>query len=133
MMNGKWGRQTAMTIRILIADDQPLVCQGLRMYLGLDDELEVVGIAGTGYEAVRLAQELKPDVILMDLMMPQMGGIDATALLRTNGLPVGIIALSQSQNPDDIYTVMKAGANVYLSKGVKTEELIMVIKRIATI
>jgi DNA-binding NarL/FixJ family response regulator len=122
-----------MTIRILIADDQPLVCQGLQMYLSLDAELEIVGIAGNGYEAVRLAQELKPDVILMDLRMPQMDGIDATALLRANRIPTAIIALSQSQNPDEIDTVMKAGANIFLLKGVKTEELIMVIKRIATI
>lgn len=62
-----------------------------------------------------------------------MDGIDATALLRANGIPTAIIVLSQSQNPDEIDNVMKAGANIFLSKGVKTEELITVIKFIATI
>ena len=71
-----------MTIRILLADDHSVVRQGLRMFLSLDPEFEVVGEAANGAEALRLARELKPDVVVMDLLMPVMDGIAATAAIR---------------------------------------------------
>lgn len=117
-----------MAIRILLADDQPLVRQGLRMFLSLDAELEIVGEAANGYEVIRLANVLKPDVILMDLIMPQMDGVEATASLRSGDNSIAIIALSHSQDPALIEAVTRAGADLYLSKGIQTEKLITAIK-----
>jgi len=117
-----------MAIRILLVDDQSIVRQGLRMFLSLDDALEIVGEAANGYEAITQVDALKPDVILMDLLMPQMNGVEATAQLRMQGNKVAIIALSQNQNPALIDAVIEAGANAYLPKEVQTEELITVIK-----
>ena len=76
-----------MAIRVLIVDDHSVVRQGLRMFLSLDPELEVVGEAADGVEAVRLARQLQPDVVLMDLLMPVMDGIAATAAIRRE-LPI---------------------------------------------
>jgi len=117
-----------MTIRILIVDDQPMVRQGLRMYLSLDKDLEIIGEATNGHEAITLANALKPDVILMDIMMPRMTGIEATAFLRTNDKTTIMIALSHNQDPALINAIMQAGANAYFSKGVQTDKLITVIK-----
>jgi DNA-binding NarL/FixJ family response regulator len=100
------------------------------MFLSLDSDLEIVCEATNGYEAVGIAKMLKPDVILMDLMMPQMNGIEATALLRADGIQADIIALSQCQDKRVIEAVMKAGANFFLPKEVHNEELITVIKRV---
>lgn len=117
-----------MAIRILLVDDQPMVRQGLRMFLSLDADLEVIGEARNGYEAVNFATRLKPDVILMDLMMPQLNGIEATDLLRIYDRATTIIALSISEDPALIEAVIRAGANAYFSKGVETEKLITMIK-----
>ena len=126
------GKLNDMAIRILLADDQPLVRQGLRMYLALDKELEIVGEAGNGYEAVQMATHLVPDIILMDLMMPQMNGVEATEQLRFNGIQAGIIALSQSQDSHLIDAAMKAGADIFISKEIHNDDLITVIKRIVS-
>ena len=117
-----------MAIRILVVDDQPMVRRGLRMFLSLDADLEIVGEATNGYEAINLVDTLNPDIILMDLMMPQMNGIEATAFLRQNANTSIIIALSSSQDPTLIDAVLQAGANAYFSKGIQTEKLITVIK-----
>lgn len=117
-----------MAIRILVVDDQPLVRRGLRMFLSLDANLEIVGEATNGHEAIKLAGMLKPDVILMDMMMPHMNGIEATAFLRTNDNTTMIIALSSSQDQTLIDAILKAGANAFLSKEVHTGELITLIK-----
>lgn len=100
------------------------------MYLSLDATLEIVGEATNGYEAIQLAELLKPDVILMDLMMPGMDGIEATAQVRSTSSNITIIALSHSQDPLQIEAVLKAGANAYFSKDVQTEQLLMAIKNI---
>lgn len=121
-----------MVIRILIVDDEPRVRRGLRMYLSLDTHLEIVGEAVNGHQAVELSEVLEPDVILMDLMMPEMNGIEATALIRSKGYKSMIIALSHNQNPLWIDAMLKAGANTYISKTVQTEELILAIKTIKT-
>ena len=83
-----------MTIRIIIADDHSVVRQGLRMFLGLDPDLEVVGEAVNGAEAVERAEALRPDVILMDLIMPVMSGLEATAEIRRRGLPSQVIVVT---------------------------------------
>lgn len=122
-----------MAIRILLVDDQSIVRQGLRMFLSLDDTLEIVGEAANGLDAITQVVTLQPDVVLMDMMMPQMDGIEATSLLRMRGNNVAVIALSQNQDPGLIDEMIKAGANAYLSKSVHTEELIRVIKTMAKI
>jgi DNA-binding NarL/FixJ family response regulator len=83
-----------MAIRILIADDHAVVRQGLRMFLGLDSDLQVVGEASDGAEALRLAHELQPDVVLMDLLMPKMDGIQATTAIRGALPDVEVVALT---------------------------------------
>ena len=83
-----------MAIRILIADDHDVVRQGLRTFLEIDPELEVVGEAADGHQAVRLAHRLRPDVVLMDLLMPEMDGIAATQLIRQELPDTEVVALT---------------------------------------
>ncbi|MDQ3791706.1 MAG: response regulator transcription factor, partial [Actinomycetota bacterium] len=83
-----------MAIRVLITDDHGVVRQGLRMFLSLDPEIQVVGEAANGQEAVAMARELQPDVVLMDLLMPVMDGLQATQAIRTEMPEVEILALT---------------------------------------
>ena len=120
-----------MTIRILIVDDHGVVRQGLRMYLALDPELEVVGEAVNGEEAVRLAHKLAPDVILMDLLMPVMDGIAATATIRRELPDVEVIALTSVLEDSAVYGAMRAGAIGYLLKDTGAGDLCRAIKAAA--
>lgn len=120
-----------MSIRILIADDHGVVRQGVRMYLALDPELEVVGEATNGEEAVTLARQLQPDVVLMDLLMPVMDGITATAIIRRDVPDTEVIALTSVLEDQAIYGAMRAGAIGYLLKNTKADELVRGIKAAA--
>jgi DNA-binding NarL/FixJ family response regulator len=120
-----------MGIRVLIADDHGVVRQGLRMYLALDPELEVVGEAANGAEALRLAHELGPDVVLMDLLMPIMDGTTATAAIRHELPEVEVLALTSVLEDSAIYGAMRAGAIGYLLKDTQAEELCRSIKAAA--
>jgi NarL family two-component system response regulator LiaR len=120
-----------MSIRILIVDDHGVVRQGLRMYLALDPELEVVGEATNGAEALRLARELEPDVVLMDLLMPVMDGIAATEVIRRELLDVEVIALTSVLEDSAVYGAMRAGAIGYLLKDTQADELCRAIKAAA--
>ena len=120
-----------MSIRLLIVDDHGVVRQGLRMYLALDPELEVVGEATNGTEALRLAHELKPDVVLMDLLMPIMDGIAATGAIRRELPEVEVIALTSVLEDSAVYGAMRAGAIGYLLKDTKADELCRAIKAAA--
>ncbi len=120
-----------MAIRILVADDHGVVRQGLRMYLALDPELEVVGEAANGAEALRLAHELEPDVVLMDLLMPGMDGIAATEAIRRELPQVEVIALTSVLEDSAIYAAMRAGAIGYLLKDTQADELCQAIKAAA--
>jgi len=120
-----------MSIRILIADDHGVVRQGVRMYLALDPELEVVGEATNGEEAVTLARQLQPDVVLMDLLMPVMDGIAATAIIRRDLPDTEVIALTSVLENQAIYGAMRAGAIGYLLKNTKADELVQGIKAAA--
>ncbi len=112
-----------MPIRILLADDHLVVRQGLRMFLSEDPEMDVVGEASDGAEAVRLANELKPDVVLMDMLMPVMDGIAATAEIR-HGLPgTEVIALTSVLEDSAVIGAVKAGAIGYLLKDAEPDEL----------
>ena len=112
-----------MAIRVLIADDHGVVRQGLRMFLSLDPELLVVGEAADGVEAVRLARELQPDVVLMDLLMPQMDGIAATKAIRGELPDVEVLALTSVLEDASVVGAVRAGAIGYLLKDTQADEL----------
>ncbi len=120
-----------MPIRVLLVDDHSVVIEGLRMFLGLDPELDVAGTAGNGAEAVRLAYELHPDVILMDLLMPVMDGITAIGILRRELPEIEIIALTSVLEDRAVIEAMRAGASGYLLKDTKASELCRAIKAAA--
>jgi NarL family two-component system response regulator LiaR len=120
-----------MSIRVLIVDDHGVVRQGLRMYLALDPELEVVGEAANGAEALRLTHELEPDVVLMDLLMPVMDGIAATEAIRRELPEVEVIALTSVLEDSAVYGAMRAGAMGYLLKDTKADDLCLAIKAAA--
>ena len=120
-----------MAIRILIADDHGVVRQGLRMFLGLDPELEVVGEATDGAGALRLARELRPDVVLMDLLMPRMDGIAATTAIRGELPDTEVIALTSVLEDASVVGAVRAGAIGYLLKDTQSDELCRAIKAAA--
>jgi len=112
-----------MSIRVLIVDDHDVVRQGLTMYLKLDPEIEVVGEAANGEEAVAMAQELRPDVVLMDLLMPVMDGISATEAIRRDLPDVEVIALTSVLEDASVTGAVRAGAIGYLLKDTEAAEL----------
>jgi NarL family two-component system response regulator LiaR len=120
-----------VSIRILLADDHAVVRQGLRMFLGLDAELDIVGEAADGAEAVRLAAALKPDVVLMDLVMPGMDGIAATRTIRSQLPDVEIIALTSVLEDASVVGAVRAGAIGYLLKDTQADELCRAIRAAA--
>lgn len=120
-----------MVIRILLVDDHSVVRQGLRMFLGLDPELEVVGEAANGQEALRLAGELKPDVVLMDLLMPVMDGIAATAAIRQELPETEVIALTSVLEDASVVNAVRAGVIGYLLKNTESDALVRAIRAAA--
>lgn len=120
-----------MTIRILIVDDHSVVRQGLRMFLGLDPELEVIDEAVDGAEAVKKAKELKPDVVLMDLLMPVMDGITAIGIIRRELPDTEVIALTSVLEDSSVIGAVRAGAIGYLLKDTESDELCRAIKAAA--
>lgn len=120
-----------MSIRILVVDDHSVVRHGLRMFLGLEPEFDVVGEATNGAEALQKARELQPDVVLMDLLMPVMDGIQATAALRQEMPDVEVIALTSVLEDASVYSALRAGAIGYLLKDTEADELVRAIKAAA--
>jgi NarL family two-component system response regulator LiaR len=120
-----------MSIRIVIADDHAVVRQGLRMLLTLDPEIEVAGEASDGEEALRLARELKPDVVLMDILMPVMDGITATGAIRRELPDTEILALTSALDDELVVGAVRAGAIGYLLKNTDASDVIRAIKAAA--
>lgn len=120
-----------MAIRILLVDDHSVVRQGLRLFLKFEPELEVVGEASDGVEALRLARELKPDVVLMDLLMPVMDGIAATAVIRRELPETEVLALTSVLEDASVVGAVRAGAIGYLLKDTQAEALCQAIKAAA--
>ena len=120
-----------MAIRLLIADDHSVVRQGLRMFLTLDPELDVVGEAKNGLEAVEMARSLQPDVVLMDLLMPVMDGITAIKTIRQELPNVEVVALTSVLEDASIVGAVKAGAIGYLLKDTEADDLCRAIKAAA--
>jgi two-component system, NarL family, response regulator LiaR len=120
-----------MTIRLLLVDDHAVVRQGLRMFLSLDPDFEIVGEATDGNAALKLARELQPDVVLMDLLMPGMDGIEATGILRREMPDIEVIALTSVLEDSSVVGAIRAGAIGYLLKDTEANELIRAIKAAA--
>ena len=117
-------------IRVLIADDHAVVRQGLRTFLDLQDDIEVVGEAGDGEEALALIEQLTPDVALIDLVMPRMDGIEAIRRLRERAPDVRAIVLSSFVDDDRLFPAVRAGAAGYLLKDVQPQELVEAIRTV---
>jgi NarL family two-component system response regulator LiaR len=120
-----------MAIRILIADDHKVVRQGLRMFLALDPELDVVGEAENGAQAVELAGSLAPDVVLMDILMPVMGGIEAIGIIRTRHPATEVVAMTSVLENAAVVGAVRAGAIGYLLKTTDADALCSAIRAAA--
>jgi DNA-binding NarL/FixJ family response regulator len=117
-------------IRVLLADDQELVRSGFRLILELADGIEVVGEAADGREAVRLAKELQPDVVLMDVRMPELDGIEATRQLRHAGVEARVLVLTTFDLDEYVYGAMRAGASGFLLKDAPREQLVTAVRTV---
>jgi two-component system, NarL family, response regulator LiaR len=117
-------------IRVLIADDHPLVRQGLRSYLSTVDGITVVGEAADGAEAIRLAAELVPDVVLMDMSMPNIDGIEATRAIAERVSGAKVIALTSFATDDKVFPAIRAGAVGYLLKEAEPSEIAEAIRKV---
>jgi DNA-binding NarL/FixJ family response regulator len=121
-----------MGTRVLIADDQELVRSGFRLVVETRDDLEVVGEAANGVEAVRLAGELEPDVILMDIRMPEVDGIEATRQIVASGSAARILVLTTFDLDEYVYAAIRAGASGFLLKDVRPTDLVDAIRLVAS-
>lgn len=117
-----------MTIRVLICDDQAVVRDGLEMILNADHELEVVGLASDGHDALAKATKLQPDLILMDLNMPGMNGIQATEAIHAKFPDMPVLVLTTFGEDEWVFDAIRAGALGYLLKGTTRQEIVRAIK-----
>ena len=118
-------------IRVVVADDQRAVREGLALLVGAIDDIEVVGEAGNGVEAVQLARELRPDVVLMDLRMPELDGAAATRELRESGSQTRVLVLTTYADDASLFPALQAGASGYLTKDASAEEIERAIRAVA--
>lgn len=117
-----------MGIRILLADDHLVVQQGLRFFLNTQKDFDIVGEASNGKEAVALAKKLKPDVVLMDLVMPELDGIEATKKIKESHPDVKVIVLTSFADQDHVLPALRAGAEGYQLKDIEPDELARTIR-----
>lgn len=119
-----------MTIRVLLADDHPVVRSGVRALLSTIAEIELVGEAADGEEAVRETQLLRPHVVLMDIRMPGIGGVEAIRRIRTAVPVTAVLVLTMYDDDATVLTAMQAGARGYLLKGAEQEEIVGAIRAV---
>jgi two-component system response regulator NreC len=115
-------------IRVLIADDHTIVRSGVRLLLEAEPDIEVVGEALDGLEAISLAETLHPDVILMDIAMPGMDGLEATAHIKKSFPDIYVLVLTMHRTDDYFFEMIEAGASGYILKGAQTDELISAVR-----
>jgi len=120
-----------MNVRVLLADDQPLVRAALEMTIAETPDLAVVGEAGTGAEAVRLAGERNPDVVVMDIRMPGMDGIEATRLITAGPGQARVVVLTTFDDDDHVYAALRAGASGFLVKDMALDDILAAIRVVA--
>ncbi|MGW6356446.1 response regulator [Streptomyces sp. NPDC055092] len=120
-----------MTVRVVLADDQPLVRSGLRVLIADTPDLEVVGEAANGEEAVRLAEEVSPDVIVMDIRMPGMNGIEATSLVTSGPGATRVLVLTTFDEDDYVYGALRAGASGFAVKDMALDDILAAIRVVA--
>ncbi len=118
-------------IRILIADDHTLFRDGLRALFNSLADTEVVGEAATGAQAIDQAEELQPDVVLMDIQMPDVNGIEATRQIVSTSPHIGVIIITMFEDDDSVFATMRAGARGYVLKGADQEEMLRVVRAVA--
>ncbi|MBY7968044.1 response regulator [Vibrio fluvialis] len=114
--------------RVMLVDDHPLMRRGINQLLSLEDEFEVVAEASNGTEAIALAHEVEPDMILLDLNMKGMSGLDTLKALRTDGSSATIVILTVSDSAADIEAIVRAGADGYLLKDTEPDQLVELLK-----
>ncbi len=120
-----------MTIRVVLADDQPLVRAGLRMLIEQTPDIDVAGEAGTGAEAVKLARSADVDVVVMDIRMPGMDGIEATQLITAGGGHAHVLVLTTFDDDDYVYGALRAGASGFLVKDMALDDILAAIRVVA--
>jgi DNA-binding NarL/FixJ family response regulator len=120
-----------MTIRVVLADDQPLVRTALQMIITDTSDIDVVGEAGTGAEAVSLTERLRPDIVVMDIRMPGMDGIQATRLITSAPFPTSVVVLTTFDDDENVYGALRAGASGFLVKDMALEEILGAIRVVA--
>jgi DNA-binding NarL/FixJ family response regulator len=118
-------------IRIVLVDDQTLVRQGIQTLLELEDDLEVVGTAGNGREAIEVVEAAQPDVVLMDVRMPQMDGVAATRELLGRRPGLGVIILTTFDDDEYVFEGLKAGARGYMLKDTSADEIVAAVRAVA--
>ncbi|MFD8990359.1 response regulator [Streptomyces goshikiensis] len=118
-------------VRVLLVDDQPLVRSGLRMLMAHHPDLEVVGEASTGAEAVRLAGEIDPDVVVMDIRMPGMDGIEATRLITAGPAASRVLVLTTFDEDDHVYGALRAGASGFVVKDMELDDILAAVRVVA--
>jgi DNA-binding NarL/FixJ family response regulator len=128
---GKVARVGLPPVRILLADDQPLLRSGFRTVLGVEPDLDVVGEAGDGAEAVELARRLLPDVVLMDIRMPRMDGVAATRAIVEAHLPVRVLMLTAFDLDEYVFGALRAGASGFFTKDLPAQDLVTAIRTVA--
>jgi DNA-binding NarL/FixJ family response regulator len=119
-------------IRVLVVDDHPMFCNGLHALLDSLPEMEWVGQASSGEKAVELALQLQPDVVLMDIRLPELNGIDATREILSASPHIGVLMLTMYEDDDMVFAAMQAGARGYLLKGSDQEEIVRAIKAVGS-
>lgn len=117
-------------IRVLLADDQKILREGLKMIMGMDENIEIVGTAEDGEEAVFLAKELNPDIIVMDIKMPKLNGVEATKKIKAFNESVKIIILTTFKDEEFIQEAIRHGAMGYLLKDATPDEIIDAVKKV---
>ncbi|MEV0456266.1 response regulator transcription factor [Catellatospora methionotrophica] len=120
-----------MTVRVLLADDQPLVRSGLRVLINETPDLAVVAEAGTGADAVRLTADVRPDVVVMDIRMPGMDGIEATRQITGTGGPARVLMLTTFDEDAHVYGALRAGASGFLVKDMALDDILAAIRVVA--
>lgn len=117
-------------IRVLLADDHTILREGIRILLEAEPDMDIVGEAGDGEEAVKLALELKPDIVLMDIAMPVMNGLEATRRLRAADPDIHVLILSMHEDQDYVVPILEAGASGYVLKRTAASELVSAIRAV---